>query len=172
MPFTMKSWISFVALLLVNMGAANAQRANTKALGTAASPPATLKDVEWIAGHWRGEAFGGITEEIWSPPLGGSMMCSFKLVTDNKVSFYEMVAMSEEAGSLIIRLKHFHGSMKGWEEKDKTIDFPLVKIEGNRAYFDGMTFERVNPDELHVYVMIGMEGEAKEVLFKYLRVKK
>lgn len=32
------------------------------------SPTASLADAEWIAGHWRGEAFGGITEEIWSPP--------------------------------------------------------------------------------------------------------
>ena len=48
------------------------------------SPRATLKDVSWIQGHWKGEAFGGITEEIWSPPLGDSMMFSFKLVADNK----------------------------------------------------------------------------------------
>ena len=54
------------------------------------SPEAKLDDVSWIQGHWKGEAFGGITEEIWSPPLGDSMMFSFKLVTDNKVVFYEL----------------------------------------------------------------------------------
>ena len=45
-------------------------------------PPATLENVKWLAGHWRGEAFGGITEEIWSPPLGGSMMCAFRLIKE------------------------------------------------------------------------------------------
>ena len=53
------------------------------------SPKASLSDVSWIQGHWKGEAFGGITEEIWSPPLGDSMTFSFKLVVDNTVSFYE-----------------------------------------------------------------------------------
>jgi hypothetical protein len=70
----------------------------------------------------------------------------------------------------MLRLKHFHGSMKGWEEKDKTIDFPLVKVEANRVYFDGMTFERVGADQLNVYVMIGDRGEEKEVKFPYARL--
>jgi Domain of unknown function (DUF6265) len=150
---------------------AQTNSANTMALApSASSPPARLSDVQWIQGHWRGEAFGGITEEVWTPPLGGSMMCAFKLVVDGKVSFYEIVSLAEEGNSLIIRLKHFHGDLKGWEEKDKTVDFRLVKIVDNRAYFDGMTFERVSPDELNVYVMIGKPGEEKEILFKYKRV--
>ena len=49
------------------------------------SPQATLQDIAWISGYWRGEAFGGITEEMWSDPLGNSMMFSFKLVIDDKV---------------------------------------------------------------------------------------
>lgn len=167
----MKSIVTILFMVTLQVSIAEAQSANTKILGTMSSPPATLQNVEWMVGHWRGEAFGGITEEIWSPPLGGSMMCSFKLVSDGKVSFYEIVTLSEEAGSLIIRLKHFHGDLKGWEEKDKTIDFPLVKIEGNRAYFDGMTFERTSADELTVYVMIGKKGEEKEVKFPYRRVR-
>lgn len=99
------------------------------------------------------------------------MMCAFKLVKDGKVSFYEVLALMEEAGSLIIRLKHFHGDLKGWEERDKTIDFPLVKLDGNRAYFDGMTFERVSGDIMNVFVMIGKPGEENEVLFNYKRFK-
>ncbi len=149
-----------------------AQSTNAMTQGTVTSPPATLKQMEWLAGHWRGEALGGITEEIWSPPLGGSMMCSFKLVKENKVVFYEIVAITEETGTLMLRLKHFHGDLKGWEEKDKTIDFPLVKIDGNRAYFDGMTFERTGDNDLTVYVMIGKKGEEKEVKFGYKRFSK
>lgn len=146
-----------------------AQSDNTLVLEGNASPPASLRQVEWLSGHWRGEAFGGITEEIWSPPLGGSMMCSFKLVSGGKVSFYELVVITEVAGSLMLRLKHFHGNLKGWEEKDSTIDFPLVKIEGNRAYFEGMTFEKTGTNDLTVYVMIGKKGEEQEVKFPYRR---
>ncbi len=53
------------------------------------SPQATLQDIAWISGYWKGEAFGGITEEMWSNPLGNSMMFAFKLVVDDKVKFYE-----------------------------------------------------------------------------------
>ncbi len=55
------------------------------------SPQAALDDVSWIQGHWKGKAFGGITEEIWSPPLGDSMMFVFKLVIDTKVVFSKLV---------------------------------------------------------------------------------
>ena len=135
------------------------------------SPLATIDEVSWIAGHWRGEAMGGVTEEIWSPPLGNAMMGSFRLIKFNKVSFYELEAISEENESLILRLKHFHGNMKGWEEKDVTVDFPLVKLEKNMAYFDGMTFEKVSKTELNVYVLVGNEENTKEMMFTYTLVQ-
>lgn len=146
---------------------------NTLSLdSTQSSPNASIHDVAWIAGHWQGEAFGGVVEEIWSPPLGGSMMCVFKLVVDNEVRFYEIVTISEENETLILRLKHFHADLKGWEEKDETVDFPLVKIGTNRAYFDGFTFEKISDHQMNIYVMIGGgNGKAQEMKFPYKLVK-
>ena len=66
---------------------------------------ANISDVSWIKGHWKGEAFGGIAEEVWTAPLGDSMMGSFKLVIDNKVSFYELCTISEENETLFFRIK-------------------------------------------------------------------
>ncbi len=134
------------------------------------SPQANLKSVVWLEGHWRGEAFGGIAEEIWSPPLCGSMMCAFKLVVDKKVKFYELVTIVEESGSLILRLKHFHGDLKGWEEKNETVDFPLVKVEESRVYFDGFTIERISDNEINMYVMIGDDDKIEEIKFNYKKV--
>ena len=132
------------------------------------SPKAHLSDLSWIAGHWKGVAFGGIIEEIWSPPLGDSMMFVFKLVVDNKVAFYEIGHIRQEGESLILRLKHFNGDLSGWEEKDKTVDFKLVKLEGNRAYFDDFTIERINDSEINMYVVIDQEnGSPEEVKFNY-----
>ncbi len=133
------------------------------------SPAAKITDAAWIQGHWRGEAFGGITEEIWSPPLGGSMMCAFKLVVDDKVKFYELVTLVEENGSLILRLKHFHANLKGWEMKEETVDFRLVKISENALYFEGFTFERISDNELDIYVLIGSDGKTEEAKFPYER---
>ena len=137
----------------------------------AGSPNASIDQVSWVSGHWQGEAFGGIAEEIWSEPMGGSMMFVFRLVNDNKVSFYETGGIIEENGSLVLKLKHFDAQFHGWEEKDETVDFKLVKLEGNKAYFDDFTIEKISEDEINMYVLIGHEGEEEEVKFNYHRVK-
>ncbi|MFB6340911.1 DUF6265 family protein [Saccharicrinis sp. FJH62] len=134
------------------------------------SPKADLSVIAWLQGHWRGEAFGGITEEIWTPPLGGSMMGAFKLVSEDKVTFYELETISEENETLILRLKHFHSDLKGWEEKDKTVDFKLVKVTSGKVYFEGFTIERLNKNEINMYVVIEDDNKTAEVKFNYHRV--
>ncbi|MBU2938231.1 hypothetical protein KO494_01640 [Lacinutrix sp. C3R15] len=133
------------------------------------SPSATLQDVSWISGSWKGEAFGGITEEIWSPPLGDSMMFAYKLVADNKVVFYELGGIRQIDDTLIFQLKHFGNDFKGWEEKDETIDAKLVKIEKNRVYFDQFTFEKINENEINIYVIVEDNGKSEEIKFNYKR---
>lgn len=113
-----------------------------------------LENIRWIAGNWKGEAFGGITEENWSEPSGGSMMATFKLINDGKVSFYEIETISEVNNSLLLRLKHFNNELKGWETKDETVDFPLIRVTKNKAIFEGMIFESVDENNMIVYVAI------------------
>jgi uncharacterized protein DUF6265 len=137
---------------------------------TAGSPPATLEAVSWLAGHWRGEAMGGITEELWSPPMAGSMMGSFKFIESDKVIFYELETISEENGTLVLRLKHFNADLKGWEEKEKTVDFKLVKATTGKVFFDGFTIEKVSENEINMYVVIEEGNRKEEVKFNYKRV--
>ena len=132
------------------------------------SPKANLTNVVWLTGTWRGEAFGGQVEEIWSEPMGGSMMASFKLVSDGHVKFYELEIIREIKETLILQLKHFNGDLKGWEEKDITIDFPLIKVESDAIYFNGMTFEKVSEKRINVFVLHEKEdGTFSEWLFEY-----
>lgn len=131
------------------------------------SPKATLSEITWMEGHWKGEAFGGITEEIWSPPLGGSMMFSFKLVVDGAVNFYELGHIRELDGTLVFELKHFGGDLKGWEEREEVQRFKLIKVVGNRLYFEGFTFEKVTTDEINIYARIHQNGTEEEVVFNY-----
>jgi len=127
-----------------------------------------LKNISWISGNWKGEAFGGITEENWSEPLGNSMMATFKLVTDNKVTFYEIEIIRELESTLILQLKHFNNDLKGWETKDETIDFPLKEILPNKVIFEGMTFEKTGENTMSVFVDIHQEdGSIENVEFKY-----
>lgn len=127
-----------------------------------------LENIKWIAGNWKGEAFGGQTEENWSEPSGGSMMATFKLIDNDKVVFYEIEIIREVENTLVLQLKHFGNDLKGWEEKNKTIDFPLKEITENKVVFEGMTFEKINSNEMNVYVDIRNDNDSVEIVkFNY-----
>ncbi|MDO5969688.1 DUF6265 family protein [Flavivirga aquimarina] len=129
-----------------------------------------LENISWISGNWKGEAFGGITEENWSEPSGGSMMATFKLINNNKVSFYEIEIIREVENTLILQLKHFNNDLKGWETKDETVDFPLKEITANKVIFEGMSFEKVSDNEMNVYVDIHQKnGSIETVKFNYTK---
>ena len=133
------------------------------------SPAATIADVSWMAGYWQGEKWGGQTEEIWSAPLAGSMMASFKFANNQQVKFYELLTLFEQDGSLILRLKHFSADLKGWEEKDQFMEFKLVKLGDNEVFFEGYTYRLVSPNELHVFVVIDDKGKKNETKFVFKR---
>lgn len=156
-------------VLLVFFIVFSSQAQNTKSFNEGdTSPKASLESVSWMEGHWKGEAFGGITEEIWSPPLGKSMMFSFRLVVDDEVAFYELGHIRQLDETLVFELKHFNIDLKGWEEKNEVQSFKLIKIEGNRAYFDGFTFEKINDNEINIYGLIhNKNGTVEEVMFNY-----
>lgn len=127
-----------------------------------------LENIKWIAGNWKGEAFGGLTEENWSEPSGGSMMATFKLIDKGAVVFYEIEIIREINNTLILQLKHFDNDLKGWETKDETVDFPLKEITPDKVVFEGMTFEKVSDNEMNVYVDIDQEnGEIETIQFNY-----
>lgn len=123
-----------------------------------------LEHISWISGIWKGEAFGGQTEEYWSMPSAGSMIGTFKLVNNNKVSFYEFLIIREIEDSLILQLKHFNEDLKGWETKDETVDFPLKEITQNKVIFGGITFEKINDNEMDVFVKMKQKNGTIETL--------
>ncbi len=154
-------------LVVINFTFINAQ--NTLQLEEEQkSPNANIELVAFMKGHWKGEAFGGITEEIWSPEVGGSMMFVFRHMIDNKVNFYEIGHIRELNSSLIFELKHFDKNLHGWEDKKEVQQFKFIKAEGNRVYFDGFTFENVSQNEINIYGLIGNDdGTKSEIVFNY-----
>lgn len=144
---------------------------HTLSLEGAASPPATLADAAWLVGRWTGEGLGGRVEELYLAPAGGAMPGIFRLTgPDDAVRFYEIMTLVETEGSLLYRLKHFRGDLTGWEERTETVDFPLVRADAEGLWFDGLTFRRLGPDAMEVWVRIGGgEGGPREARFSYVR---
>ena len=138
----------------------------------ASGPRAQVQDMAWLAGHWTGEALGGTVDEIWSPPRGGAMMGMFRLVKDGGTVFYELMTILEEEGTLVLRLKHFGGGdLSAWEEKEETVDFPLVALADGAFRFEGLSFRPEGDDRLRIHLaMPGKDESVREVTFAYTRV--
>lgn len=169
---TLRMLLLKIAFLLPIFSIAQNKFDNTiKADSLMPSPKANLEILKSVAGLWEGQAFGGVTQECWSPPLAGSMMCTFKLVVGGEIKFYEICTIAEVDSSLVIRLKHFDKNLKGWEDKNGSIEFKLVKVTPKKIYFDGFTFEMISKNEMNIYVIIEDKGKESEVKFNYKRVK-
>ena len=131
---------------------------------------AAIADMNWLAGRWVGEGLGGTCEEMWTAPMAGHMLGTFRLVKDDQLNFSEFFMLSEDAGSLVLRLKHFGADLHGWEAKDEYVTFRLIRIEGKTAWFDGLTYSLDENGVLHAYVAIRQkDGEVSEGVFRYTR---
>lgn len=132
-------------------------------------PAGPLEQIAWLAGRWRGEAFGGHAEEQWSPASAGTMVGTFRLTVDDRPSLYEFMLVTEEAGSLTLKLKHFNADFTGWEARDEFVSFPLVAITEDGVQFEGLTYRRRGPDAIDVQVTIDKGGEVKTEEFTLRR---
>lgn len=160
---------ALVALLLATPAAA--QETRSLAPG-AASPPATLDQLAWLAGTWRGEGIAGPATEVYSSPEAGQIAGHFtQHGKDGGVFFYELMQIVPRDGSLVYRLRHFNADLTGWEDASrKAVEFPLVAIEGDRFHFDGMTLIRDGADAMTAWVKIReRDGSEKEIRFRYRR---
>lgn len=94
-----------------------------------------VDSLAWMVGRWQAEAFGGLAEDVWAPPAAGQMVGLFRSYTAEGVKFYEIITLLPVDGRLTMRLKHFHSDLRGWEEKNQTVDFSLLDREGDFLVF-------------------------------------
>lgn len=162
----LKISLPLVMLVILSSGVLNGQSVlteHTLQLDAAANRPAvSIEDLHWLTGRWLGEGWGSTLEENWNPPMGGAMLATFRMIKDDQVQFSELCAIEQEAHSLIYRVKHFNPGMKGWEEKDEHVAFPLVKLSQHTAYFDGLTIIREGNNITQFLAMKQKDGSYEE----------
>ena len=161
----------WVAMMFVMTAAAHAQETRVLKPG-ATSPPARLDDLAWLQGQWEGAGLTGTATEVYSGPAGGQIVGHFRQLRDKGIWFFEIMAIAQVGESLEYRLKHFNEDLTGWEEKGKVLTFPLVAVERDVWYFNGLTVRRDGPDGMIGAVRIeNRDGTSREAVFKYRRVK-
>lgn len=146
------------------------------------SPQATLDQVDWLVGQWSGEGIGGAPAlESWLPPTGGTMVGSFVQMTGDEsgseaIMFTEHMYMSEQDGSLVVKLKHFNADLTGWEDKEGMVTFRLLALEPCAAYFQALTYRCTTPEEGEggLVVAVRMKSdkpEVQELRFRFDRAR-
>jgi hypothetical protein len=115
-----------------------------------------IEDFAWLAGQWRGEGFGGTCEEIWSHPLAGTMVGTFRLVQGDEVVFYEIMVIGADDDGFSLKVKHFSKEFVSWEEKEGAVRFPFESMSKDGARFRGLTFTR-DGDDLEIKVRMGSQ---------------
>lgn len=160
------------ALIAVTLALATPAAAqNTRSLDGGVSPPASIDQLSWLVGSWAGTGMGAEVAETYSAAFGGRITGHFTMA-DGKggIRFTEIVDYVPVGQSLAFRVRHFNPDMSGWEDQTgKPVVFPLVAIEKDRWFFDGMTIERTGPDTLTTWVRISEKGVEKEVPFQLVR---
>src|SRR5690606_32745590 len=165
---TMKKCFLMIGFLMIS-GSMHAQEVLN--LGPDETPgKATLADVAWLQGYWTGTGLGGEVDELWMPAKDNSMTGVFRLMMNGSLIFSEYVFVEELNGTLSINLKHFNKDLSAWEEKEKWTEFKLVKVEGQKAWFNGLTYERIG-DELIVKLNLTSQGVTRVESFNFKKTE-
>ena len=133
-----------------------------------------LSDLGWIAGHWVNDEGGNLSEEVWTAPVGDSMVGMWRFVADGKVKIFEILTRTEDEGGVSLRLRHFDPRLVGREDKDRPVELKVVKLQGREVVFEGeessgqgrvrLTYRRV--DDASLAVTLDKAGKKEEFSFK------
>lgn len=104
-------------------------------------PRATIADLAWLAGEWKGDMAGQVAEETWSDPAAGAMMGMFRLLGEKKTSVFEFLLLEEGSDGIQLRFHHVGPGYKVWE-KERPLEFRLTA-----ATDKVFTFESPDPTQ-------------------------
>jgi hypothetical protein len=109
------------------------------ALPASASSDPLIAPLAFLSGRWMCvNPNTTVNEELWTLPLGKSMVGSFRQVRrDGGCAFVEVSQIAVEDGELVLRLRHLHGKLEVPPERAELSLFKLRKLTGERVEFAG-----------------------------------
>ena len=127
---------------------------------TAESNRATLADLDFMNGAWKGVAGNGHLEETWSAAHAGTKMAMVRQSSPDGTQMVEIIVIEEVDGELIFRLQQFSSAleprftpaavMKLVELGDNTASFEKVGAGGIAA----LTYTRLDTDTFTIDVTL------------------
>ena len=118
----MRGLLFGLGLVLVTCAPALAQR-----------PAATIADLAWMTGHYKGSLGNGTLEENWAQPVGGSIASLVRSTADGATNMIELIVVEEEGDSLTLRLKQWDPGMKPRADGFQVME--LLELGDKRVVF-------------------------------------
>jgi len=139
-------WIGAGAFVLgagsLMLGAGEPSPAPSGSPSTPSGIAAKVTDAEFLAGRWQGvmgKNKDSFVEETWGGPNGRSTIGMFRWnKPDGTASVQELLTITEEDGTLLLRLRHQSGAGVAWEEKEKPMVFALAERTPTLLRFDSL----------------------------------
>ena len=69
---------------------------------------ASVQDLAWMTGTWKGALGPGTLEETWATPDGGVMAALVRGTSNGKNNMVELIVIEEENDSLVLRLQQWN----------------------------------------------------------------
>ena len=95
----------------------------------------SVKDLEFLTGHWKGDTGEDIVEEYWLPEMHSNKVCVFRWIKKGEIYIYELVSLVERNEEIHMLLRHFDKAFTAWEEKDSPRDFVVTEISETAVVF-------------------------------------
>ncbi|MEE2776706.1 MAG: DUF6265 family protein [Acidobacteriota bacterium] len=113
---------------------------------------ATLDQLSWMTGDWRGEmASGGWIEERWSQVAGKSLVSAVRMVNGDATPMVELIIVEEEANGIVLRLQQWN---PGFEPRSPAAAVMTLKEVGDKQVW----FEA--PDAKEGLTLLGYSSPA------------
>ncbi|PQA88455.1 DUF6265 family protein [Hyphococcus luteus] len=152
-------------------------------MSAAAAQEASLDDLAFLEGHWRGGREGLVFEEIWSAAEGGVMTGMARGVStgeDSALRVLEYIVISEEADGVAYRFKHFGADYSTWEENGPIV-MALTELGENDITFSAdppsesvksIRYWMPDADTLQADIVLVQDGEEGGFSLTFERAEK
>jgi hypothetical protein len=97
------------------------------------------------------------------------MVGTFKLFAGDEPEMYELMLLTVEDGTLVLKVKHFSADFTAWEDKPDYVSFRLVAIMKDELHFGGLSFYKRSEDRLDGYIVMRNGDEVSEQHIVYER---
>ena len=95
---------AFLLMVLANVSYGQADSALDETL--------SIDRLSWLTGNWKGPRDGGVLEEIWLPPLAGTITALVRSSEESETRFVEIIHITEINDSLELNLQLFNNSLE------------------------------------------------------------